>query len=196
MRREQRAKTRAKLDSEQRDYQKAAQSDVLCGPWLREIRLALQVPARELAGKLGINRTEIFRAEEREAEKRISLAALERMAEALDCRLVYAVVPKKGTLEDLWLKRAWESLFGEDGEKKFKEMLKREMKERNRPERPPKQEKKKRKARASGASCARTAPNRNRGIRSRAVTIIRDFKMPGVRSCAPRVQHRELRLRP
>jgi transcriptional regulator with XRE-family HTH domain len=163
MRREERAQTRAKLDSDQRDYQKAAQSEVIRGPWLREIRLALQVPARELAGKLGINRTEIFRAEEREAEKRISLAALERMAEALDCRLVYAVVPKKGTLEDLWLKRAWESLFGEDGEKKFKEMLKREMKERDRPEQPPKQEKKKRESKSKRRILRQDRPESKQG---------------------------------
>ena len=126
MKREERVKTLARLDGEQRHHQKAAESGRPCGPWLREIRLALKIPARELAERAGINRTEIYRAEGREVEKHISLAALERMAEALGCRLVYAVVPKKGTLEGLSIKRAWESLLGEGGEKKLRAMLKYE----------------------------------------------------------------------
>jgi predicted DNA-binding mobile mystery protein A len=119
-----RAKTRKKLDAEQRLYRAAMRHAPARAGWLREIRVALGVSVPELAGKLGINRSEIFRIEERETRKRITLETLERMAEALDCRLVYAVIPKKGTFEDLSLKRAWDIVMGEkDGLKALRRML-------------------------------------------------------------------------
>jgi len=144
MQKEAREKLREKLDRDQRGFRAAVQGTAQRRTWLREIRMALGISAPEVAKKLGISRSEIFRGEEREEARSISLATLERQAEAMECRLVYAVIPKKGTLADLYLKRAWDGLFGENGEKKFREMLRREVKERNRKERPPKQERKRR----------------------------------------------------
>ena len=123
IRREDREKRRKKLDEEQRPYRAALQKAAARAGWLREIRVALDIPVPELVGKLKINRSEVFRIEKRETRGRIALETLERMAEALDCRLIYAVVPKKGTFADLSLKRAWDGLFGPDGKKNFRQMM-------------------------------------------------------------------------
>lgn len=120
-----REKALKKLDEEQRWFWTAAKNAPERKGWLREIRVALGISSMELAKKLGINRSEIYREEEREAGKRISLAVLERVAEAMDCRLVYAVVPKKGTLKAMLLRRALESLRGDDDEKLLKYLLRR-----------------------------------------------------------------------
>lgn len=131
MQRDAREEMRRKLDEDQRWFRLAGRKTPTRKGWLREIRLAVGFPGPEVAKKLGISRSEVFRGEEREEAKTISLATLERQAEAMDCRVVYAVIPKKGTLDDLKLKRAWDGLFGKDGEKKFKAMLKQETKERD-----------------------------------------------------------------
>jgi predicted DNA-binding mobile mystery protein A len=125
MRQGEREEMRRKLDAEQRWFRLAGQKTPAREGWLREIRTAVGIPTPELAKRLGINRSEIFHAEDREEAKTISLATLERQAEAMECRLVYAVIPKKGTFEDLSLKRAWDGLFGKDGEKRFKELLRK-----------------------------------------------------------------------
>lgn len=122
---EERAKMQKKLDADLQWFRTAAKRTPARKGWLREIRLALDVPSAELAAKLEISRSEIFREEQREQSGRITLAVLQRLAEAMECRLVYAVISKKGTLEQLSNKRMYECLFGEDGEKKFKAMLRR-----------------------------------------------------------------------
>ena len=48
---------------------------------------------------------EVFRLEKAERSRRIVLANLQRAAEALDCEVVYAIVPREGTLEDLALEQ-------------------------------------------------------------------------------------------
>ena len=46
-------------------------------------------------------KTEVYRLEKAESESTITLRTLRRGAEALDCDLVYALTPRKGTLEEL-----------------------------------------------------------------------------------------------
>lgn len=69
--------------------------------WLQGIRQAIGIPVEELAERLGVCRWEIHRMEESEKNSRIMLATLKRAAKAMGCELVYALVPKEGTLEDL-----------------------------------------------------------------------------------------------
>lgn len=69
--------------------------------WLQRIRQAVGIPVDELARRLGVCRWEIHRLEESEKNSRIMLATLKRAAEGLGCELVYALIPKEGTLEDL-----------------------------------------------------------------------------------------------
>lgn len=57
------------------------------------------MPPASLAQRMGIERTTVLRMENSEAEQTISLATLQRAAAALDCDLVYALVPRKPLAE-------------------------------------------------------------------------------------------------
>jgi len=63
------------------------------GGWLRAIRKALGMSAAQLAGRLGVAQQAIVNFERNEAAGKITLQSLQRVAQALDCRVVYAVVP-------------------------------------------------------------------------------------------------------
>jgi len=63
--------------------------------WLRAIRDALGVTTRQLAVRLGVTQSRVVALEQAEAQESVSLASLRRAAEALDCTLVYALVPKR-----------------------------------------------------------------------------------------------------
>jgi transcriptional regulator with XRE-family HTH domain len=69
--------------------------------WLKSIRLAMGIPVDELVRRIGVHRREIHRLEKSEKSSRIMLASLGRAAKGLGCELVYALVPKEGTLEEL-----------------------------------------------------------------------------------------------
>ena len=76
------------------------------GGWLRTIRQSLKLTLPELAKKLGITKSTLIGFELREANDSITLATLKRVAEAMDCKLVYAILPKTGTLDDIVEKKA------------------------------------------------------------------------------------------
>jgi predicted DNA-binding mobile mystery protein A len=69
--------------------------------WLRGVRQAIGVEVTDIAARLGVCRSEIYRLERSEAEDTISLGKLREAAGALGCELVYAVVPLRGSLEEL-----------------------------------------------------------------------------------------------
>lgn len=73
--------------------------------WLRAIRNALGMSTRQAAHRMGVSQPTYARFEKGEAENSITLASLRSAAEALDCTLVYAVVPNK-SLESTLLDRA------------------------------------------------------------------------------------------
>ena len=62
--------------------------------WIRAIRQALGISAGELARRLGTSRQLPLQMEKGEAEDRITLKSLRAAANALDCDLVYALVPR------------------------------------------------------------------------------------------------------
>lgn len=76
------------------------------GGWLRAIRLALGMTSRQLAERAGVRHTSVEAAQRAEVVQTISLATLQRYAAALDCRLIYAIVPKRGSLESMRNRRA------------------------------------------------------------------------------------------
>jgi predicted DNA-binding mobile mystery protein A len=81
----------------------------ICRPqkgWLRAIREAVGISAGDLARTLGTSRQLPLQLEKAEAEDRITLKSLRTAANALDCDLVYALVPKAGTMEELIENRA------------------------------------------------------------------------------------------
>ena len=74
--------------------------------WIRAIREATGVTVRELANRLGKVPSNVIALEKSEAEYRIGLATLRDAADALGCRLLYALVPKNGSIQDLSEQRA------------------------------------------------------------------------------------------
>jgi predicted DNA-binding mobile mystery protein A len=69
--------------------------------WLRAIRESLGLSMAAVAIKLAGTKSLIQQFEDAEKDDRITLASLRRVADALGCTLVYAIVPKTGTLTEL-----------------------------------------------------------------------------------------------
>lgn len=65
----------------------------LSGGWIGATREALGMSATQLAERCGVSRQTAQHYERSEVDKTIQLRTLERAAEALGCRLVYAFVP-------------------------------------------------------------------------------------------------------
>lgn len=63
--------------------------------WLRAIRNALGMSSGVLASHLGMTASGVRKLEQAEAADSITLGTLRRMAEALDCDLHYALVPRR-----------------------------------------------------------------------------------------------------
>jgi len=74
--------------------------------WIRAIREATGVTVRELAKRLGRVPSNVIALEKSEADYRISLGHLRTTADAIGCRLVYALVPKSGSIQGLSEERA------------------------------------------------------------------------------------------
>lgn len=62
--------------------------------WVRAIRDAIGMTGAQLARRLGMTAQGIVSLERSEASGKIQLNTLRRAAEAMDCILVYALVPK------------------------------------------------------------------------------------------------------
>src|SRR5262245_8023854 len=67
--------------------------------WVRAIRDALGMTTRQLAARMGLSQSTIAALEKGEEAETVSLKTLREAAKALDCRLVYALVPNT-TLEE------------------------------------------------------------------------------------------------
>jgi predicted DNA-binding mobile mystery protein A len=87
-------------------FQEASASSRPQRGWIRPIREATGVSIRELAKRLGKVPSNVAALEKSEAEYRISLGTLRAAAAALGCRLVYALVPKSGSIQELSEERA------------------------------------------------------------------------------------------
>ncbi|MFA5040906.1 MAG: mobile mystery protein A [Bdellovibrionales bacterium] len=67
--------------------------------WVRAIRDALGMTARQLADRIGVDQPRITEIEKAEVSGSITLRSLERAAEAMGCRVVYALVPERSLSE-------------------------------------------------------------------------------------------------
>jgi predicted DNA-binding mobile mystery protein A len=74
--------------------------------WIRAIREATGVTVREMAKRLRKSPSIVIYLEKSEAEYSISLGNLREAADALGCQLVYALVPKSGSIQELSEQRA------------------------------------------------------------------------------------------
>ena len=62
--------------------------------WIRAIRDALGMSSTELAARMGISQQVVSEIERSERRATVKLKTLSRAAEAMDCELVYALVPR------------------------------------------------------------------------------------------------------
>ncbi len=73
--------------------------------WISEIRRALGMSASQLATRLNVTGPAVSQHEKGEVNRTITLETLEKVAAALGCKFVYALVPKV-SLDDLLHRRA------------------------------------------------------------------------------------------
>ena len=89
---------RAKVDHAMRSI---GRQPVLNEGWIATTRQALGMPAAQLARRLGVTRARVSQAEQAELAGGVTLKTLQSMAAAMGCRLVYAIVPVEGNVDDL-----------------------------------------------------------------------------------------------
>jgi predicted DNA-binding mobile mystery protein A len=63
--------------------------------WIKAIRQALGMTTAQLANRMGVRQPSVVAMEQSELKGTIELATLRRAAEALDCTLVYALIPNQ-----------------------------------------------------------------------------------------------------
>ncbi len=69
--------------------------------WINTIRTTLNMTMAQLGTKLNITRQGVKRIEKSEANGTITLNSLKDVANAMDLKFVYALVPKNGTIDEL-----------------------------------------------------------------------------------------------
>lgn len=84
----------------------AAEVQMPAGGWVQAIREALGMGQGQLASRLNISRQSVQGLERAEADRRITLDSLDRLAGAMGCRVVYALVPENGSLDEIRERRA------------------------------------------------------------------------------------------
>jgi predicted DNA-binding mobile mystery protein A len=92
---------RREMDEELLGFRMARRGKSSVNGWLRAVRQVVGLPVNEVARRLGVRRFEVFRLEQSEMESRIRLATLQKAARGLDCELVYALVPRSGSLTEM-----------------------------------------------------------------------------------------------
>lgn len=97
---------RAQLTDTLEAFNPTAKSSPPGGGWVRAIREALGMTQAQLATRVGVSRQAVQEFEGAEARRRITLESLDRLAAAMDCRVVYAVVPVDATLDSMRRRQA------------------------------------------------------------------------------------------
>ncbi len=101
------------MDKQFRELQ-LQQMDALLGPWksaqlcvrpksgwVRAVRETLGMSAAAFARRLGMSHAGVRKLEAAEASDAITLATLRKLAQALDCELLYALVPRTSLSQQL-----------------------------------------------------------------------------------------------
>jgi predicted DNA-binding mobile mystery protein A len=89
------AKSRARLDERLARLGPVEHYRPPARGWIRAIREALGMNAAQMARRMGVSQPSIVGLEQSEEKETIQLATLRRAAKALDCTLVYVLVPNK-----------------------------------------------------------------------------------------------------
>src|SRR5580658_263188 len=89
------ARSRARLDERFKKFGAVSSYVVPVRGWIKAVREALGMTTAQLAKRLVIKQPSLVAIEQSEAKGTIELATLRRVAEALDCTVVYALIPKR-----------------------------------------------------------------------------------------------------
>ena len=97
---------RMQLDSALRAHVRPAADQPPRRGWVRAIREALGMTQAQLGAHAGISRQSVQDMEQAEVDRRITLDSLDRLAQAMGCRVLMSLAPVQGSLEDLRTDRA------------------------------------------------------------------------------------------
>jgi predicted DNA-binding mobile mystery protein A len=89
------AKSRRRLDERFKEIGPRERYTAPVHGWVKAIRQALGMTTAQLAQRMGIRQPSVVALEQSEVRGTIELATLRRAAEALDCTLVYVLVPNQ-----------------------------------------------------------------------------------------------------
>lgn len=87
------------LDRKLRAFGELAQLHIPSKGWISEIRRALGMTASQLGQRLKVSQPAVTQNEKSEVSGAITIGTLRSVAAALECELVYALVPKTGLEE-------------------------------------------------------------------------------------------------
>jgi predicted DNA-binding mobile mystery protein A len=89
------AQSRARLDERFAEFGAVERYQPPARGWIRAVREALGMSTAQLGKRMGVQQPSIVGLEHSEEKGTIELATLRRAAEALDCTLVYALLPNE-----------------------------------------------------------------------------------------------------
>ena len=99
---------RQHLDAKIRQLAPLLQVQAPPAGWIRAIRKALGISMQQLGNKLGTSKQAIMEMEKREQAGAITLNSLREVAKTMDLQLVYALIPREGSLDALIERRAYD----------------------------------------------------------------------------------------
>ena len=102
---QERASARCQLDKRLKSFRNDEMFTRPPRGWIKAIREAFGMTTAQLAQRLGVSQPRVVGIEKAEMTSAVTLETLERAAHALDCRLVYTLLPRK-SLETLVEERA------------------------------------------------------------------------------------------
>lgn len=89
------------LDQKLKHFQGAGNVTVPSSGWVNTIRTTLNMTMEQLGDKLKITRQGVKWIEDSEANGTITINSLKEVGDALEMKLVYGLVPKDGTIQEL-----------------------------------------------------------------------------------------------
>ena len=109
--REQAQRARQMLDRRLEQLRPVSEFTPPASGWIRAIRDALGMTVADLGRRMGVSGSTVSEIEANERDGGVRLSTLRRTADAMDCVLVYALVPKE-SLEHIVTQRAERVLRG------------------------------------------------------------------------------------
>lgn len=86
---------REQIEQVLRAWRKLPQTGIPRGSWIRTLRSALGMSSAQLGKRMKVSPQFVRKLEKGEAAGTVTLASLRRAAEAMECKVLYALVPEK-----------------------------------------------------------------------------------------------------